>query len=313
MVTTSFEEDEAGAFREIGDIPPAHYLLKLESFSLLSKNGVNKIKSKNFQAGEHQWQMVLFPRGNNGGKDEYVSIYLMLESTSSLPAGKGVNAFFKFFLFDQLRGKYLTVQGRVRRFDRVKYEWGFAKFICLQDLKEPTNGYLVNDTCLFGVEVIVTEPTSIGECLSVSEVAKTSGKYKWVVNQYSELGKERFSDEFAVGGYKWKLRLYPKGNLKHEGFSLSLFLERVDCGSATNGHEVKGEFTLELNDQFNKDHVERKATVWFGASNKNWGWANFIELKEVTEGKKGYIVEDRCIIEAELTVLCETSQRILNC
>lgn len=59
--------------------------------------------------------MVLFPKGNNGGKDHYVSIYLMLDSTKSLAAGKGVKAFFKFFLFDQIRGKYHTVQGNILR------------------------------------------------------------------------------------------------------------------------------------------------------------------------------------------------------
>lgn len=55
------------------------------------------------------------------------------------------------------------------------------------------------------------------------------------------------------------------------------------------------------------------ATIWFGASKKNWGFPTFIELKDLIDGKKGYLVEDRCIIEAELTVLCETSQETLNC
>lgn len=35
----------------------------------------------------------------------------MLESTGDLVAGKGVDTIFKFFLFDQIRGRYLTVQG----------------------------------------------------------------------------------------------------------------------------------------------------------------------------------------------------------
>lgn len=35
----------------------------------------------------------------------------MLESISRLEAGKDVNAILNFFLFDQIRGKYLNVQG----------------------------------------------------------------------------------------------------------------------------------------------------------------------------------------------------------
>ena len=53
----------------------------------------------------------MFPKGNNEGKDDHVSVYLLLDSTSTLPVGKGVKAFFKFFLLDQIRGNYLVVQG----------------------------------------------------------------------------------------------------------------------------------------------------------------------------------------------------------
>ncbi|KAK1354398.1 hypothetical protein POM88_047654 [Heracleum sosnowskyi] len=148
MVSTA--EDDEGVLREIRDTPPAHYVLKIQSFSLYSENGVRQIKSNSFQVGEHQWKIILFPKGKNGGKDDHVSIYLMLDSMSSLSAGKGVNAFFKFFLLDQIRGKYLAVQGR----PRVDCD----------------------------------------------------------------------SDEFVVGGYKWKLSLHPEGNKKHRGFSLSLYL-----------------------------------------------------------------------------------------
>ena len=35
----------------------------------------------------------------------------MMEITTNIPVGKDINAFFKFFLFDQFRGEYLTVQG----------------------------------------------------------------------------------------------------------------------------------------------------------------------------------------------------------
>lgn len=58
-------------------------------------------------------QILLFPEGNDEGKGDHLSIYVMLESTSTIFADKYVNASFKFFLFDQIRGKYLTVEGIV--------------------------------------------------------------------------------------------------------------------------------------------------------------------------------------------------------
>lgn len=95
--------------------------------------------------------------------------------------------------------------GRARRFDKLKYEWGFDKFISLEALEEPTNGFLLNDTSFFGVEVFLSEGSSLGECHSISKVAKVSGKYKGVINHFSELGENHYSEEFVVGGFKWYL------------------------------------------------------------------------------------------------------------
>lgn len=49
-------------------------------------------------------------------------------------------------------------------------EWGFDKFIPQAYFKDPANGYLVDDTCVFGAEVYVCQDrltTGRGECLSM--------------------------------------------------------------------------------------------------------------------------------------------------
>ena len=70
-------------------------------------------------------------------------------------------------------------------------------------MKEPTKGFLVNDISYFGVEVFVSQGSSLGECHSLSAVGNISGKYKWVITQFSKLGLHGYSDEFVVGGFKW--------------------------------------------------------------------------------------------------------------
>lgn len=271
------------------------------------------IRSNQTPSKSESINVCQFPYGNNGGTDEHVSVYLLLESTGSLSAGNGVNAIFKFFLFDQIRGNYVTAQGRAHRFDRLKCEWGFDKFISLEDFEEPTNGYQLNDTVFFGVEVFVSEGSRIGECHSISPVDNISNKYKWVITEFSELGEHRYSDVFVVGGYKWKLLLYPDGHKKHRGSSLSMYLVHVDSKSSTTEHKVNAEFVLTLNDQFNQNHIQKKTIIWFGASIATWGWPSFIELKDLKDDKNGYIVSDRCMIEAEVTVLCETTCDTLKC
>ncbi|XP_017240928.1 MATH domain and coiled-coil domain-containing protein At3g58360-like [Daucus carota subsp. sativus] len=319
MASVTAAEDDEGVLRERRGISPAHYLFKIEGFSLFSKNGLDKISSKTFKAGEYKWKILLFPKGNNRGKGDYVSIYLMMEITTNIPVGKDINAFFKFFLFDQFRGEYLTVQGSARRFDWVKNEWGFDKFIRLIDFEQPTNGFLVNDTSFFGVEVFVTESSRLGECLSISEVPNISGfpnisgKYEWVINQFSKLGEECFSNVFIVGGHKWKLHLYPQGYSNYKGFSLSLFLVSVDSQSPMSDHKVKAEFTLTLKNKFSGNYAKNRTTIWFGAPTQRHGWRSFIKLKDLQDRAKGFLAKDSCVIEAEVTVVCETSQKMLNC
>ncbi|XP_074352487.1 ubiquitin C-terminal hydrolase 12-like [Apium graveolens] len=288
---------KGAVLREWRDTPPAHYLIKLQSFSLYSKHGVHHIMTNIFQAGQQEWKIILYPKGKDGGKGDHVSIYIMLESTSSLEAGKDVNAIFKFFLFDQIRGKYLTVQGRAKRFDWVKYEWGFSKFISLEALEEPTNGFLVDDTCFFGVEVFLSEGPRLGqidECLSISEAANISGKYVWEVYQFSELEEDCYSDEFRIGGHLWYVR--------------KLFDHQINSirPLPVFGITIITEFYTSIN-------VENiVATIWFSASIEDWGWHSLIELKDLNDSAKGYVVDDRCIFEAELTLLCETSLETPN-
>ncbi|XP_017240810.1 MATH domain and coiled-coil domain-containing protein At3g58440-like isoform X2 [Daucus carota subsp. sativus] len=308
MALVSAEDDQGAVLRESRDTPPAHYVLKLKNFSAFSQNGVDQITSNTFQVGDLHWKIKLFLKGSNGGKDDYVSMYLMLD------ASKGVKAFFKFFLLDQSRGNYLVVQGKASRFDSFKCEWGLDKFISLKDFEEPTNGYLVNDTSFFGVEVFICEGLPLGECYSISsKVANISSKYKWVVTEFSGLKEPQYSDEFVVGGYKWKLWLHPEGNRKYKGYSLSIYLVYVDSKSSTTEHEVKAEFELTLKDQSKQNHKKKKSTTWFGASTPDWGFSSFIELTDLKDDKKGYLVADQCTIEAEVTVLCEGSCKTLKC
>lgn len=119
--------------------------------------------------------------------------------------------------------------GDVRRFDRVKSEWGFSKFLSLEDFNQPTNGYLVKDTCFVGAEVYVIHSLGVGKCLSLEKFENLSYKHTWKLSRISECSEKYggysdlcwYSDEFYVGSYKWYFLLayyliayynYPKHN-----------------------------------------------------------------------------------------------------
>ena len=69
-----------------------------------------------------------------------------------------------------------------RRFRGIKLEWGYDKVIPLKTFKDASNEYLVDDTCVFGVEVFDGKQRSMdkGECLQLIKDFITN-EYQWIV------------------------------------------------------------------------------------------------------------------------------------
>ena len=61
----------------------------------------------------------------------------------------------------------LDANERVKRFHNLKTEWGFARLLSHDILNDSSNGYLLDDTCVFGVEVLFIKSTCKGESLSM--------------------------------------------------------------------------------------------------------------------------------------------------
>ncbi|XVE74082.1 hypothetical protein DITRI_Ditri11bG0170600 [Diplodiscus trichospermus] len=173
------------------DIPPAHYSFKVESSSLLLDTKAEKIES----GGWFSTQI--------NGKD-YISLYLAIEETKSLPHRWEVNAELKLFVFDQKENNYLTIQdshdGGIKRFHEMKTEWGFAKLIPLETFKDICNyGYLYDGCCVFGAEVFVIKPS--GKYERVSMVKNPDhGTFTWTLEKFSTMEENTyFSKAFTIG------------------------------------------------------------------------------------------------------------------
>jgi hypothetical protein len=128
------------------------------------------------------------------GPTNHIAVYLEIVDIEKYCLGWEVNASFKLFVFDKKKGPirdhsrfslyrliymhkcaivrtqyylpyfmiilaiYLVdADAEIKRFHDVKTEWGFNKFLPLDSFNCHCNGYLVNDCCVFGVEVFVHE------------------------------------------------------------------------------------------------------------------------------------------------------------
>lgn len=87
----------------------------------------------------------------------------------------------------------------------MKLDWGFHEFISLDAFNDPYNGYLVDDTCVFGAEVFVhnRQVTGKRERLSLIKDAVFC-KHVWKVENFSKLNVGAVQSEaFKAGDQKW--------------------------------------------------------------------------------------------------------------
>ncbi|KAL7123512.1 hypothetical protein ACP275_01G109500 [Erythranthe tilingii] len=287
---------------ETREAPPAHFLVKIESCSLLDKYGIEEYVTNEFTAGEYKWRLIFCPNGeDNDGK--YISVFLAMSETDSLPANWEVTVVFSIFLFNQITGNYLCSLGRTRRFQEMKPQWGFSQFISKKSLHDPSKGYLVRDNFVFGAEVFVVKREAITERLSLKAV-ETPYEHDWKISNFSKRKHVWNSKHFIVGDHKWKISLHPKGKGDARGRYVSIYLYYVGSSTSKPSERVQASFTICIKDQVYQKHNKETTTSneWFSASSIYSGWHNFIELDEINDPKKGLIVKDCCILSIEISV-----------
>ncbi|KAH7576238.1 hypothetical protein ACOSP7_003554 [Xanthoceras sorbifolium] len=291
--------------REEREFQPAHFILKIVSYSLLldgidEKGG--KYETGTFDVGGYKWKLILYPRGNKTCKD-HISLYLGIVEGNSFSDKWTVCANFKLFVLNQKTMKYLTIQDAkrtVRYFDKLRIEQGFAQLLSLDQFNDPCNGYLVNDCCVFGAEILVVQPpSSIEETITmVKELDdKTVKTYTWSIKNFSTLENHLYSNEFTLGGRKWKLDLYPEGYKSAKGKSLSLLLWLADWESVEPKREVYVKYKLRVLDHFLVKKVEKSVSHWFD-SKRGWGCPDFMPLKDIKKLK-----DNTLIVEVEFDVI----------
>ncbi|XP_062204283.1 ubiquitin C-terminal hydrolase 12-like isoform X1 [Phragmites australis] len=150
------------------------------------------------------------------------------------------------------------------------------------------------------MEVVAqTEPTNAAES-QPAEDPQTS-RFTWTIESFSRLNtKKHYSDVFVVGGYKWRVLIFPKGNnVDH----LSMYLDVADSGNLPYGWSRYAQFSLAVVNQIHPKYTIRKDTQHqFNARESDWGFTSFMPLSELYDPSRGYLVNDTVVVEAEVAV-----------
>ncbi|KAI3461224.1 hypothetical protein Pfo_017887 [Paulownia fortunei] len=127
----------------------AKFTWRIENFSRLS---TKKLYSGMFELGDYKWRILIFPKGNNA---DYLSMYLDVADSATLPYGWSRYAHFSLAVVNQVHSKYSVRKETQHQFNARENDWGFTSFMPLGELYDPSRGYLVNDTCVVDAEVAV--------------------------------------------------------------------------------------------------------------------------------------------------------------
>jgi len=128
------------------------------------------------------------------------------------------------------------------------------------------------------------------------------GYYEWPIEDWdSLLEKKEYSPEFKIGGYKWRILLFPRGNTENE--FVSAFLDNLDVkeeGADENAH-VCAKFVLSIRNYNDFSCFSPKPSHHrFNQKESDWGFNRFIEKTHLYNQNKNYV---KPLIEDGKTVL----------
>ncbi|XP_047329701.1 ubiquitin C-terminal hydrolase 12-like isoform X2 [Impatiens glandulifera] len=128
-----------------------------------------------------------------------------------------------------------------------------------------------------------------------------SARFTWKIDNFSRLNnKKLYSDTFYVGGYKWRVLTFPKGNnVDH----LSMYLDVADSTTLPYGWSRYAQFSLAVVNQAHAKFTIRKDTQHqFNGRESDWGFTSFMPLSELYDPARGYLVNDTVVVEADVAV-----------
>ncbi|KAM7478982.1 hypothetical protein LguiA_027195 [Lonicera macranthoides] len=290
---------------------PAHYTLKIKSYSTFVEKKIERYESSLFESGGHKWRLCLYPSGRQHGKN-HLSLYVAIAETESLPAGWEVFARFKMFVFNKEEDEYYTIreeEDREWRYHDLKKEWGFEELIPRDEFEDESNGYLVDDCCVFGVEVFVVNNRGKGETVSLIQ-DPMDGAFTWDVGCFLSLSDcEYTSSQFTVDRHKWVLSVYPQGVGTPRGKYFSFYLKLCDGGNLAPGQKLYVEYKLGMKNQLTNVYYEREGDpAWFSASSNSHGFDNFF-LREDLKLSNGYLVNTSTLyLAAQIKVISHVTE-----
>ncbi|XP_061338198.1 ubiquitin C-terminal hydrolase 13-like [Gastrolobium bilobum] len=127
----------------------------------------------------------------------------------------------------------------------------------------------------------------------------SSSRFTWRIHNFSRITANKlYSEIFAVGGYKWRVLIFPKGKTVDY---LSIYLDVAESASLHNDWSRYAQFSMAVVSQIHNKHSVIKDTQHqFNARESDWGFTSFMPLGELHDPSRGYLVNDTLVVETRI-------------
>ncbi|WOH06257.1 hypothetical protein DCAR_0625680 [Daucus carota subsp. sativus] len=125
-------------------------------------------------------------------------------------------------------------------------------------------------------------------------------RFSWQLRNFSRLNDKVYSTHFSCGGFNWRVLIFPNGNNVD---CLSMYLDVADALSLPYGWNTRAQFSMSVINHIDPKYSVRKdAEHIFHARESDWGFTSFMQLSELYDPNKGFLLRDTCFIEADVAV-----------
>ncbi|AES60195.1 putative ubiquitinyl hydrolase 1 [Medicago truncatula] len=138
-------------------------------------------------------------------------------------------------------------------------------------------------------------------------------KFTWKIENFSRLNVDKlYSEPYVLSGYPWRIALFPKGSSSAVD-QLGIFLEAMKTANMSEGWKRDAKFKFAVFNQVEDNRTITKETSQeFSASEDEWGYFSFMTLAALRDPGRGFIVNDTCIVGAEIFVCKSAHEKQIN-
>eukprot|EP00742_Colponemidia_sp_Colp-10_P010339 GILJ01011350.1.p1 GENE.GILJ01011350.1~~GILJ01011350.1.p1 ORF type:complete len:1306 (+),score=226.14 GILJ01011350.1:105-4022(+) len=219
----------------------ANHVWRISNFSKL---GDAKVYSDTFEA-QCKWHVMLFPRGNSNKR--FVAVYLEPLEHRNWPHTWSKHVQFQFKLINHIDPVKSIVKDATNRFSIEHPDWGFAELVSIDEVLDPSLGFLQDDA--------ITIESSVKEIVQF---------WTGAIDSKKETGFVGLKNQGATCYLNSLIQtLYCLAPLRQAVYSLP-----------TDNEEISSSIPLALQKLFYKLHSSEKS-VGTKALTKSFGWNSY--------------------------------------